>query len=361
MNIPVKSVIQKSPFVSALLLTIRQRWRWLLAALGFALAWSALQDVAWAEVLALLGRIDSPAILALVAVNVLMLPVMTARWWLLLRMLGAPVSLILLCAFRTAANAVSYLTPGPHFGGEPLLVYLLHQRQQVAVSTAVASVALDRLLELLASFVVLALCLSTLFPAEINLFSGEHCHYTVIAVLVLFAGILAALFTGRKPFSRLLLLSSRMPRAYLNVSICSRSLLETIIQAETLAETLFKRHRWRVMIANLLSFAHWAAIFAEFWLMSFFLDVSLTFWQITALVVAARLAFFTPLPAGIGVLETALPWATAALGLGSSLGVGIVLLIRLRDIVFSIFGLGMTMKYLTFKKKISTVEDMSGP
>ena len=361
MSIPVNSVTQKSPALSALLLTIRQRWRWLLGVLGFALAWSALQNVAWGEVLVLLDRLDYRAILAMVAVNVLMLPVMTARWWMLLGMLGAPVSLILLCAFRTAANAVSYLTPGPHFGGEPLLVYLLHQRQEVAVSTAVASVALDRLFELLASFVVLTLCLSTLFPAGINLFYGGHYHYTAIALLLLFAGILATLFTGRKPFSRLLLLTSRMSQTYLKVSMCSGSLLDTISRAETLAEALFRRHRLRVMIANLLSFAHWAAIFAEFWLMSFFLDVSLSFWQITALVVVARLAFFTPLPAGIGVLEIALPWATAALGLGSSLGVSIMLLIRLRDIVFSIFGLGLTMKYLTFKKKISTVEDMSSP
>ncbi len=68
-------------------------------------------------------------------------------------------SILFVYAYRAAANAVSYLTRGPHFGGEPLSVYLLHHQQGVSVSTAAASVALDRLLELLASFVVLTLCL----------------------------------------------------------------------------------------------------------------------------------------------------------------------------------------------------------
>ncbi len=358
MNMVVRLIIHTSETVSALWRKSRRNWRWILGVLGVALAWSALQNVAWGEVLTLLGRIDFRDILIIIAINILMLPVMSARWWLLLRMLDAPVNILIVCVCRAAANAVSYLTPGPHFGGEPLSVYLLHHQQGVSVSTATASVALDRLLELLASFVVLTLCLVGLSSAEINLFPGRQYHFTITGVLILFSGILAALYTGTNPFSRLLLLMSRMSKRYLRVSVSSRSLVDTIIQAETQAEVLFRRHRFRLLIANLLSFAHWAAIFAEFWLMSFFLGVSLSFWQLTAIVAVARLAFFTPLPAGIGVLESALPWVTASLELGGSLGVSLVLIIRLRDILFSLFGLGLTMKYLTSKKKVSIVEDM---
>ncbi len=360
MKMLVKPIISASVTLSALWRISRRRWRWFSAVLGFALAWSAMKNVAWGEVLGLLGRIDFRAILAIIAINVLMLPVMTARWWLLLRMLDSPVSMLFLCTCRTAANAVSYLTPGPHFGGEPLSVYLLHHQQGVSASKAATSVALDRLLELLASFVVLTLCLAGLSSAEIDLFSGRQYHYTVAGVLILFSGILVALFNGMRPVSRPLLLVSKTADKHLRVSVCSGSLLDTILQAETQAEALFRRHRSRLLTAGLLSFAHWAAIFAEFWLMSFFLDVTLSFWQMTALVAVARLAFFTPLPAGIGVLESALPWVTASLDLGSSLGVSLVLIIRLRDILFSLFGLGLTMKYLTFKRKVSTVDDIPG-
>jgi hypothetical protein len=71
--------------------------------------------------------------------------------------------------------------------------------------------------------------------------------------------------------------------------------------------------------------------------------------------VVTRLAFFTPLPAGIGVLETALPWMTATLGLGSGLGLSLCLIIRFRDILFSLVGLGLTMKYLTCQGKVGII------
>jgi uncharacterized protein (TIRG00374 family) len=351
--------MQNSTKVSSFWRRIQKRWRWLFGMLGLVVAWYALRGVAWVEVLELFSGIDFLAILSIVAINLLMLPVMTARWWLLLRALGTPVSLLSVCAYRTAANAISYLTPGPHFGGEPLSVYLLHHRQKISVAAATASVAVDRLLELLASFVVLTLCLVNLAFAEINPFSGGQQLSIVIGVLALFCLILFALFTGKRPFSRSVLLISRLHGKYFDqISSRTGSLMDTIVQGESMAEALFYRHRYQFLLINLLSFGHWIAIFAEFWLMSFFLGVSLSFWQMTAVVAVARLAFFTPFPAGIGVLESALPWVTATLGLGSALGFSLLLIIRLRDLLFSLAGLGLTTKYLTCQRKVSIIDDM---
>ena len=109
-------------------------------------------------------------------------------------------------------------------------------------------------------------------------------------------------------------------------------------------------------ISNILSIAHWLGIFAEFWLMAFFLGFPLSFVQLITVVATARLAFFTPLPAGIGVLESALPYVTAALGLGSSLGIGLCLIIRFRDILFTCTGAAQSMKYLTCRKKTSIIK-----
>ncbi|MBT8359748.1 MAG: flippase-like domain-containing protein [Deltaproteobacteria bacterium] len=355
----MKSTKQNSKNVSSLWRKIQKRWRWLLGVLGLVMAWYALRGVAWDEVLKLFSGIDTLAILSIVAINLLMLPVMTARWWLLLKTLGTPVSLLSVCAYRTAANAISYLTPGPHFGGEPLSVYLLHQRQKISVSAATASVAVDRLLELLASFVVLALCLVNLAFAEINPFYRGQQLSIVIGTLALFSLILLALFTGKRPFSRSVLLISRLYGKYVNqISSRTGSFMDTLVTSESMAEALFYSHRYQFILINLLSLSHWIAIFAEFWLMSFFLGVSLSFWQMTAVVVVARLAFFTPFPAGIGVLESALPWLTASLGLGSGLGLGLLIIIRLRDLLFSLAGLGLTTKYLTCQRKVSIIDDM---
>ncbi len=339
----------------------KKNWRWLSGVLGLALAWHALRGVAWNEVWILLAGIGPLALLAVLAINLLMLPLMAARWWLLLRTMGSPVDLLSTCTYRLAAGAISYLTPGPHFGGEPLSVYLLHHRQGIPLSIAATSVAVDRLLELLASFAVLTLCLTHLTFAESGLPNGIQGLFLVIAVLVLFTWILAALFTGQRPLSRAVFLCYRLCSRYGSSRACEDgSVLHIISQGESMAESLFRRHRRQFLLANLFSLGHWLGVFAEFWLMSVFLGLPLSFWHLTAVVAIARLAFFTPLPAGIGVLESALPWLTVTLGLGSALGLSLCLIIRFRDLLLSLAGLAFAMKYLTCRSKIGIIDHTTG-
>ena len=354
--IPRKSSAAAAAAPSTLQWAIKKSWRWLLGLLGLVLAYHALKGVAWTTIWDLLNRLSPLAISILVVINLLMLPLMTARWWLLLRSLGEPAGLLPACAYRIAANAVNYLTPGPHFGGEPLSVYLLHHRQGTSLSSAATSVAVDRLLELLASFLILTLCLITLAFVESGPLIGSQGLFFVITILAVLTWTLSALFTGRRPLSRSLLLLIRLYRRSFPPIFCTTgALTDIIVQGETMAESLFRQHRYHFLLANLFSLGHWFAIFAEFWLMSFFLGFPLSFPQVTAVVVVARLSFFTPLPAGIGVLETALPWMTATLGLGNGLGLSLCLIIRFRDLLFSLAGLGLTMKYLTCQGKAGII------
>ncbi len=324
-------------------------WRLLLLLLGLLLAWQALRAVNWGRVWHLMAGIGPPAIIVIAGINLLLLPLMTARWWLLLRTLDLPVGLKTLTAYRLTANALSYLSPGPHFGGEPLAIYLLHQRHGLNLSAAATTVTVDRLLELLASLVVLFCSSLYLATAEAGLPNIGLTLLITIVLTGLFARLLWAIFTGKKPLSRTI--------AFLTGK--SGSISALLAQGESLAASLYTDHRRDFLLANLLSLLHWTGVFAEFWLMTFFLGFPLQFQQLTALVVVARLAFFTPLPAGIGVLETALPWLTAALGQGSILGIGLCLIIRCRDLLFSLAGLGLLMKYLTCRRKIVIINSAS--
>ncbi|MGB3211755.1 MAG: lysylphosphatidylglycerol synthase transmembrane domain-containing protein [Desulforhopalus sp.] len=340
---------------------VQRNRRWLLGLLGVIVAWHALHGVGWAEVWALVARISPIAILTIVGINLFMLPFMAARWWLLLKTLGSPVSLLSITAYRTAANSVNYLTPGPHFGGEPLSVYLLHHRHGTPLSSAATSVAVDRLLELLASFIVLSLCLLKLTFDGTGPFTRESGLILVITVLLLFTIMLTVLFSGGKPLSKPVYVLMRFCRRYFPaISFTTGTWIDIIDQCEVMAESLFHSHRFQFLFANFLSILHWVAVFAEFWLMSWFLGYPLSLLHLSAVVVVARLAFFTPLPAGIGVLESALPWMTASLGLGDILGVSLCLIIRCRDLVFSMIGLGLAMKYLTCQKKVGIIDNMSG-
>ena len=361
MTMPFKSLPGESSQSTVFKRGIQKSWYWLLLLAGLALAWHALRGAPLAEAWRLLAGIDPCGLLILLALNVLMLPLMAARWWQLLRIMGSPVGLLCACAYRFAANAVSYLTPGPHFGGEPLLVYLLHQRQGIPLAVATTSVTLDRLLELLASIVVLSLVLIMLTTSDSGLFTGGWPLSVVLALFIVLATFLTALFTGRRPVSRSIIWFKQCaPRRFAQPSQSNGPLVDAIIQGESIAASLLQQHCRQFFCANLFSLGHWLGVFAEFWLMSAFMGHPLSLYHLAAVVVVARLAFLTPLPAGIGALESALPWVTDTLGLGSALGLSICLIIRFRDIFFNLAGLALTMKYLTCPGKASTVAKSAG-
>ena len=336
-------------------------WRGLLLVIGLILAWLASRGMPWAQALGQVTGMGAGALLILLGLNMVMLPLMTIRWWQLLRALGSPVRLRSVCAYRFAGNAVSYLTPGPHFGGEPLLVYLLRKRQGIPLPAAATSVALDRILELLASIVVLSISLIMLTVTASGPFAGRWALPLAVILAAAVAALLAALYMGKRPLSRIF---------HWFMQVCGMAhdpptgfagrLLEATMQGEILTEALLRRHRLAFLLANLCSLGHWLGVFIEFWLMAALLGHSLSFSQLLTVVIAARLAFLTPLPAGLGVLESALPWVTAALGMGSVPGLGLCILIRVRDILFSLAGLGLTMKYLTCPGRTSTLAKDAG-
>lgn len=331
-------------------------WRGLLLILGLVLAWQALRGMPWGQAWVQVTGMGADALLILLGLNIAILPLMTIRWWQLLRALGAPVNLSTVCAYRFAGNAVSYFSPGPHFGGEPFLVYLLSQRQGLSLPAAATSVALDRLLELWASIVVLSCGLIALTVTASGPFAGRWALPLAVTLVAVVAAFLLTLCMGKRPLSRL---ASRCMRlcgmAHGAPAGFAGRLLATLEQGEALTESLLHRHRRPFLLANLFSLGQWIGVFLECWLMAALLGYTLSFLQVLSIVIAARLAFLTPLPAGLGVLESALPWVTAALGLGSVLGLSLCLLIRVRDMLFSLGGLGLTLKYLTCPGRASTV------
>ncbi|MEJ2056845.1 MAG: lysylphosphatidylglycerol synthase transmembrane domain-containing protein, partial [Desulfofustis sp.] len=293
------------------------RWRLAATLLGLILFWKALQGVNWTEVWQLLSAIDPRGLAAIAALNLLLLPIMSLRWWLILIMLGTPVKLMRVSFYRTAAGAVSYLTPGPHFGGEPVSVILLKIHHHIGLPIGTASVGVDRLLELTVSFAVMAICVGCLSLALLSYAEGMVAVLAVLAVLALCFTLLALLFRGKRPFSRTIQQLSAFAISAFGCAKKMRSFARFLKDSEDQAMTMVIDHPFQFICAILVSLTAWAAVGAELWLISFVLGAPLTLIELAGLTAIARLAFFTPLPAGLGALELGLPWVTASFGLGS--------------------------------------------
>jgi uncharacterized membrane protein YbhN (UPF0104 family) len=278
-------------------------------------------------------------LLALVAFNVMALLFFNLRWWLILRALGQRVPYLATLRYRMAGFAISYFTPGMQFGGEPLQVYALHTRHAVPGPQALASVTLDKIFELLANFTFLVVGLGLLlqYPLQFGLQGGRLALWAA-GLLLLPLVYLLAVAAGGSPLRGLAgWLGPRLP-ARLRARAGVQMALAAAGGAEAQIGSLIRRKPLLILQMGLSSALIWALSLAEYWLALRVLGVHLTLPQTMLALTAARLAFLTPLPGGLGALEAGQMLAMSMLGLSPLTGVAISLWIRLRDIALGAIG-----------------------
>ena len=273
--------------------------------------------------------------------NLFILAAMCWRWSFILHQLQFPVGFGSLIRYRMGANTLSYVTPGPQFGGEPLQVYCLTAFQRVAPAAASAAVAVDRLIELAGNLLFLTIAgvyvLQTLAPDTAAVTPA----LAIMAGVGICAGLLlGAVALGRHPLSRLVAWGGRRTG-------CSPKLARLIdlVQASEsrAAPILTPRHlRWYAMAGV----GQWGAFLAELWLIYTFLGVTLSVPALLTLAVAARLALLLPLPGGWGILEAGQVTAFAALGGDPTMAMAACLIMRARDLVLIAAGAGLLMRWL---------------
>jgi hypothetical protein len=314
-------------------------WLWLVIAILLVWVWQAgsLSNIG-----PVLTRLGPAQIVGLLVANGLVLIGLSGRWWLILRSQGYTLPYFSLMGYRLAAFGVSYFTPGPQFGGEPLQIYLVKQRHQVPASVAISAVALDKLLELLVNFTFLAW--GMIVVLEQQLFPQTARVSGLVFALGLLVGplvILIALRNEHKPLSVLLRLADRLTfwQPAFTASRYYRKLSRTVTETESQAIRFCQQQPNILSQALLVSILSWGLLVGEYWLALHFLGQSLSPGQTLVALTAARLAILFPLPGGLGALEASQVLAMQVLGLNPAVGLSLSLLIRLRDVILAGFGL----------------------
>jgi glycosyltransferase 2 family protein len=331
-------------------------WQWFLLALALGLLWLTLRNIPLSEVWAQLSQLRLDQIALLVIVNLLVLATFSARWWILLYAQGYRLPYHKLMGYRLATFAVSYFTPGPHFGGEPLQVYLVTRRHGVPAPVSLAAVVLDKLIEMIFNFTFIVLGALLVLEAQTGVVQQVQVYPAagVGLLLMLPVVILGSLGMGGHPLSRPLSvilqawqLVTRKP-AQIGDSTHSRTgqFVLTLRESEDLGCRLFRQRPGLLAAAVLVSLLSWLAIVCEFWLMTYVLGLSLSLPEAMVALLAARAAILLPLPAAVGALEASQALAMVSLGLPATYGISLSLMIRGRDVLLGLAGLGLTTVYL---------------
>ena len=347
-------------------LVLRLVWLALLAAL---LVWT-LRSVPLGDIAALLEQLTLQQIAALLALNSVVILLMSMRWWIILRAEGGRIPFLKLAGYRLAAFGVSYFTAGPQVGGEPLQVVYLQKAQRtqgghvpnqkghrLRSARATASVILDKLVEFTANSLFLAGGALVIARVGILARSGISVAGSLLplAVLIAIPVIYVGLLYGRQ-FPLGMALRRLFPRVAPARSSSSgdasavsarpfakghprTGIPRLIVLSERMAGTFTRRHPGAMTAALTVSLVGWLFMAAEYWLMASFLGLPMTLWQALAGLAMALLSFLLPIPAGLGALEASQIIALGAMGYPPAAAVSLTLLIRARDLFFG--GLGL--------------------
>jgi len=325
-------VRRKRPFL--------HRLPWILG-LGL-LAW-IVNTIPLDETWAALHQLRAWQIGMLVLANGIVLLTLNGRWWLLLRGLGCQLPYLTLVGYRLAAFGVSYFTPGPQFGGEPVQVILVEREHGVPRSAALTAVSLDKTLELTVNFAFLLAGVVVVLQA--GTFGDGPAMETAMLALLLLLGFplffLTATWRGWQPLTRLWRWGLGLPVWRWRTSWHAHfEQAGQLIQTSETQATQFCRERpFTLALALIVSIVSWRVMVAEYWLILSFLGGPVTAVQVIVLLTAARVAFLLPAPAGLGTLEASQLLAFAAIGLNPAIAVSLSLLIRVRDILLGVAGL----------------------
>ena len=307
----------------------------LLWAAAFILVGLTLREIDLAGVRRALGSLDFTGISVLALVNLFILGLMTLRWWLVLKEFGHPVGFFRLAGYRLAGFGLSYFTPGPQVGGEPLQILLLRRKENLPAGAALASVFLDRLSDMLANFTFLAFGL-TLLSLD-GMFGGSPGRWGWIPAslaALLPAFYMLALRRGRRPLGILAAFLSSRTRST-RVSAFGVSLS----QAEEQIGLFMGKNLWTQAWIAFVSAGIWAAVILELYLLLSFLGLSVDLRQVIVILTVTRVAFLLPLPGALGVLEAGMVLSVGWAGFDPSYGMAASLVIRARDV--SLGGAGL--------------------
>jgi uncharacterized protein (TIRG00374 family) len=288
--------------------------------------WS-FRSVPIGEILKVLASLNLWKIFILLLLNFAILLIAPLRWWLILKTKKQEVPYLPLATYRQAAAAISYFTPGQNFGGEPVQVLALRNRHKVPTSIALASVTLDRVIELIVNLIVLIFGIAIVTGSGI-ITGMELRNPLAFALGFLFGLVLYLIFL--RSGSRLI---NWLLKRY------KGKFVSGLKAAEDQLGELVRDHPVLFLEGLLCSALVWAGLFYEFWLALDFLGLRMDLSQLVLVVTAGRVALLAPTPGALGALEASQMLAVQALGFDPAFGLGLGLLIRARDVLFALVGL----------------------
>lgn len=272
------------------------------------------------------------AITGFILVSFLISVSLTKRWEVINKTVGIKIPFWQLYLYRLAGYCISYVTPGPRVGGEPVVAGLLKKRG-INYMQSLSAMVVDKTLDGSVSAVVFII--GTI--AAISWFALPQNITLVLIISAVFFAALIAYFYYRmlkgKDFIALLIRFLRLDKIKK-----IKKYEQKIVSFEKLIIRFYKKEKKAFIIATLLCVVNIVLMFFEYTFVLAILGEKTSAIGIFFIVAFIGAALLFPIPAAIGSLEAGQVSAAAINSMKSSIGFSLSLIIRVRDIIWVIIG-----------------------
>ena len=303
--------------------------------LGAALLYLVFQFFSLQEFLALIQQIPLHLLALYIGVSTAIYALLVVRWKIICRQHHFNVSFWHLFAYRYVGFAVSFITPGPRVGGEPVRASLM-KRDGVAMPQAMSTVIADKTSELLSfgtMFVLALLAATALTPLPPSLRITLLVVAATMLALVTFG--LAHILRGKDPILKLY----RLLR--LNKIPWLKKYRKQLQEFEDQIHGFYgdtPRYFWGAFAVSSLA---WTLSLLEYYLILAMLGISPTIFDVFLLYSVVGGIYLIPIPFALGSLDAGVATLFAALGFPAAAGAVGAMITRSRDFLWTFIGLGM--------------------
>jgi len=252
------------------------------------------------------------------------------RWKTILKSQGYNVHILRVLEYYLSGNAITFFIPMVIFGGEIFRGYDLKEKYGMPWSKSIASVVVDRILELTIYALV------TILGVIIFLFYATPSYKTGIIIFSTVFLVIAAMglfyFKSFRRESIIRFFLKKFNAKNLNGA-------DTAIEVEKEIFQYFRPNKkimWQGFSLSLMvEFVLWARTF----LLILFLGKNISVLLALSVVAFSSLALTLPIPAALGSHDAVQSFVFTTLGLGAGTGAAFVLVIRGAELVLALIGL----------------------
>lgn len=307
---------------------------------GIVLLVKIFQEIPLLEVFDSFRQATPFAVIGFILISVIIMALHTLRWSVIVKSSFKHISFWQLFQYKIVGYGISFITPAAKIGGEPLRAALL-QRHGIKFNKAFSTIVLDKIVDMSTN---VGLFILAIFIALTSFALPKDMLFVLILICVFLVGLVGYFYfqtvRNKRFFTGIFRgLQFHRIKALKNFSV-------KLVEFEDVIFSFYKERTRDFYKSLAISTLTWALMFVEYKLALGLFGLSAVSFEGLFLIISMMgAAYLIPIPLALGVLEAGQVSIFTAIKLPAAAGIALSMVIRARDLIWTILGIIILLFY----------------